>query len=92
METTQINLKTVLFFMILMIMSFLLFRNCNDKSRFQVENKKYLKSNDSLNIVYQKSVLKVEKYERWLVELNKELLIAQNNSQVSETKYYALKK
>lgn len=91
METTQINLKTILFFIILLVISLACFRNCNDKLRFQAENNKYAKSNDSLNILFQKSVLEIEKNERKLKILNEELLIAQNNSQVSETKYYALK-
>ena len=91
METTQINPKTILFFIGLIIVSFLCFRNCNDKSKFEIENNKYAKSNDSLNILFQKSVLEVERYERDLKKLNDELLIAQNNSQISETKYYALK-
>lgn len=91
METTQINLKTILFFIILLVISLSCFRNCNDKLRFQSENNKYIKSNDSLNILFQKSVLEIEKNERKLKILNEELLIAQNNSQVSETKYYALK-
>lgn len=91
METTQINPKTILFFIIIIILSFLCFRNCNDKSRFQIVNNKYAKSNDSLNILFQKAVLETERHERNLKILNKELLIAQNNSQVSETKYYALK-
>lgn len=91
METTQINPKTILFFIVLVIISFLCFRNCNDKSVFQVENKRYEKSNDSLNILYQKAILKVEKYEMQLTNLNNELLVAQNNSQFSETKYNDLK-
>jgi len=91
METTQINPKTILFFILILVISLACFRNCNDKLRFQAENNKYAKSNDSLNILFQKSVLEVERYERNLKILNEELLIAQNNSQVSETKYYALK-
>jgi len=91
METTQINPKTILFFILILVISLACFRNCNDKLRFQAENNKYAKSNDSLNILFQKSVLEVERHERNLKILNEELLIAQNNSQVSETKYYALK-
>lgn len=91
METTEINPKTILYFIIITILISLCFRNCNDKSKFEIENNKYAKSNDSLNILFQKSVLEVERYERDLKKLNEELLIAQNNSQVSETKYYALK-
>jgi hypothetical protein len=91
MKTTQINLKTITFFLTLIIMSFLCFKNCSDKSRFEVQNSKYEKSNDSLRILEQKGILKIEAYDRRLKELSSELLIAQNNSQISETKYYALK-
>ncbi len=91
METTQINFKTITFFLALIIISFFCFRNCSDKSRFEVQNSKYEKSNDSLRILEQKGQLKIEAYDRHLKQLSAELLVAQNNSQVSETKYYALK-
>jgi hypothetical protein len=91
MQTTQINLKTITFFLALIVISFFCFRNCSDKSKFDVQNSKYEKSNDSLRILEQKAQLKIEAYDRHLKELSAELLVAQNNSQVSETKYYALK-
>lgn len=91
METTQINFKTITFFLTLIIISFFCFRNCSDKSRFEVQNSKYEKSNDSLRILEQKGQLKIEAYDRHLKQLSADLLVAQNNSQVSETKYYALK-
>lgn len=91
METTQINYKTITFFLAFIMMIYFSFKGCNDKSNLQTKNEKYLKSNDSLNVLYQKGVLKIEKNERNIQQLNKDLLVAHNNSQIAETKYYALK-
>lgn len=49
-------------------------------------------SNDSIRIVFEKQKLLSEKLEIALEIANKELLVAQNNSQVSETKLYNLQK
>lgn len=92
METTQINLKTITFVVLLLTMIYFSFKGCNDKSRLQTNNEKYIKSNDSLNILYQKGILETEKYERNIKQLNADLLVAHNNSQVAETKYYNLKR
>lgn len=91
MQTTQINPKTISFFILLLVVTFFCFRNCSDKSKMDIENSKYEKRNDSLRILEQKAELKIEAYERHLKDLNKKLFIAQNKSQISETKYYALK-
>lgn len=92
METTQINYKTITFFLALLIMTYFIFQGCNDESNLQTKNDKYLKSNDSLNVLYQKGILETEKYERNIKQLNKDLLVAHNNSQIAETKYYDLKR
>lgn len=82
-------LITIAFIAIILIIIFSAFKGCNKNTSSTIDVNQ--KSIDSLNILFQKSQLKVDKYESDLKYLNKELLIAQNNSQVAETKYYQLK-
>jgi len=82
-------LITIAFIAIILIIIFSAFKGCNKNTSSTIDVNQ--KSIDSLNILFQKSQLKVDKYESDLKYLNKELLIAQNNSQVAETKYYELK-
>ncbi|MBC7494337.1 MAG: hypothetical protein H7221_04955 [Flavobacterium sp.] len=87
-----LNYKNIAFVLVMIIITFLLFKNCNDKSKYADRNDKYLKSNDSLNVLYQKGILETEKFERNIKQLNKDLLVAHNNSQVAETRYYQLQR
>lgn len=79
----------IAFIAILILIIFSFFKRCDGNNTPIIDAKE--KSIDSLNILFQKSQLKVDKYESDIKSLNKELLIAQNNSQISETKYYELK-
>lgn len=82
-------LITIAFTAIILIIIFSAFKGCNKDTSSTIDVNQ--KSIDSLNILFQKSQLKVDKYESDLKSLNKELLIAQNNSQITEAKYYELK-
>jgi len=82
-------LITIAFIAIILIIIFSAFKGCNKNTSSTIDVNQ--KSIDSLNILFQKSQLKVDKYESDLKSLNKELLIAQNNSQITEAKYYELK-
>ena len=82
-------LITIAFIAIILIIIFSAFKGCNKDTSSTIDVNQ--KSIDSLNILFQKSQLKVDKYESDLKSLNKELLIAQNNSQITEAKYYELK-
>ena len=82
-------LITIAFIAIILIIIFSAFKGCNKNTSSTIDVNQ--KSIDSLNVLFQKSQLKVDKYESDIKFLNKELLIAQNNSQVAETKYYELK-
>ena len=77
------------FILILAAIVLSLLKSCNKDNSNVIDTKQ--KSIDSLNVLYQKSLLKVDGYESDLKSLNKELLVAQNTAQISETKYYQLK-
>jgi len=91
METTQLNLKNIIIFLLLLIMTFLFFKGCGEKSNLQVKNDRYKKSNDSLNVVYQKTVLNIEKYERDIYILRNDLAKAKVDVKKVEVKYNSLK-
>ncbi|MBC7493972.1 MAG: hypothetical protein H7221_03110 [Flavobacterium sp.] len=92
METKNINYKSVAIFLLMIIITFLLFKNCNDKSKFADKNDKFLKANDSIDKLYKKGIIEVGRYDLAIEQLHKELLTAHNNSQIAETKYYNLKR
>ena len=92
MNTQTINYKTIAIVLTMLIITFLLFRNCNDKSKYASVTDKYLKQNDSLNKLYLAGIDKINKDEASINQLNKDLLVAQNKSQIAETKYYALQR
>jgi hypothetical protein len=50
------------------------------------------KSIDSLNVLFQESESKIKSYESEIEVLNKDLVEAQNKAQISETKYFNLKR
>lgn len=79
----------IAFATVLIIVIFTFFKACNYKENNTIDVKQ--KSIDSLNVLFQKAQLKVDKYEIDLKSLNKELILAKNKSQISETKYYELK-
>ena len=82
-------LITIAFIAIILIIIFSAFKGCNNDTSEAIDANQ--KTIDSLNILFQKSQLKVDKYENDLKSLNKELLVTQNKSQISEIKYYELK-
>ena len=92
MNTQTLNYKTIAIALTMLIITFLLFRNCNDKSKYASVTDKYLKQNDSLNKLYLAGIDKINKDEASITQLNKDLLVAQNKSQIAETKYYALQR
>ena len=92
MNTQTINYKTIAIVLTMLIITFLLFRNCNNKSKYASVTDKYLKQNDSLNKLYLAGIDKINKDEASITQLNKDLLLAQNKSQIAETKYYSLQR
>lgn len=89
-NTVERGIKTVIMIFIIFGIIFLMLK-CHSES-INLENYKIEKSNDSLKVSFEKLKIFKEKLENRLELANKELLIAQNNSQVSETKLANLQK
>jgi hypothetical protein len=66
-------------------------RQCKDSSP-KLAIKPLEKSNDSLRILDQKAKVKIANYEKEIERISTNALILENKAQVSETKYYELKK
>ncbi len=82
---TPIAIITICIFIILSL------RNCKEEKHVSNEEIQHQKSIDSLNVLFQKSALKVDKYESEIKVLNTDLVKAQNKTQIAETNYFALK-
>ena len=89
---TQITAKRFLFALIIVLILIFSFFKCNDTSKLDLENKKYEKTIDSLKAEHKKVMAKFEESENQLVGLHSDLLLAQNRTQISETKLYILQR
>ena len=74
---------------IIVIIFVSLFRSCEITEPSLI--KRYESENDSLANIVKNSKMKIVEYDNEIKELYANLLIAQNDSQISETKYFALK-
>lgn len=89
---TQITAKRFLFALILVLILLFAFFKCNDTDKLDLENQKHKKTIDSLKSEYNKVMLKYNESENQLVGLHSDLLLAQNKTQISETKLYNLQR
>jgi len=89
---TQITAKRFLFALIVVLILISAFFKCNITVKKHSENKKYEKTIDSLKTEHKKIMAKYQESENQLVGLYSDLLLAQNRTQVSETKLYNLQR
>ena len=91
-NTTQGGIQTFLFVILIFGLIFCMLK-CNEKT-YQLDSKEInlRQSIDSSRIEFEKLKIVQEKLQLDLDIANKELLIAHNNSQISETKLYNLQK
>lgn len=89
---TQITAKRFLFALIVVLILIVAFFKCNDTDKLDLENKKHEKTIDSLKTEHKKIMAKYQESENQLVGLHSDLLLAQNRTQISETKLYNLQK
>lgn len=83
-------LITIAFIAIILIIIFSTFKGCNKNTSSTIDANQ--KSIDSLNVLFQESESKIKSYESEIEVLNKDLVEAQNKAQISETKYFNLKR
>lgn len=89
---TKITAKRFLFALIVVLILIVAFFKCNDTDKLYLENKKHEKTIDSLKTEHKKIMAKYQESENQLVGLHSDLLLAQNRTQVSETKLYNLQR
>lgn len=89
---TQITAKRFLFALIVVLILIVTFFKCNNTDKLDLENKKHEKTIDSLKTEHKKIMAKYKESENQLVGLHSDLLLAQNRTQISETKLYNLQR